>query len=173
MKTLGGFLGISALLFVAACSTGKGGSGGNPAEVQLLSFVPEKKIGLVVGGIDWKKPAAQDNPGVDCTLKLERQGPPESVFTCVIREKGVPFIVRVYESFKSAEARSLQKITVDSKSQATLDRWVAELKKYDFDAEDNKAEGKQWDFVSSDGDTHVTIFWNKASKAVSLVLRAQ
>jgi hypothetical protein len=158
------------LVFAGACSSFRG-SGKNPEDVQLLSFAPEKKIGLVVGGIDWKKSAAQDNPGVDCTLKLERQGPPESIFSCVVREKGVPYIVRVYEAFKGADKRTLQKITIDSKSKLVLDRWLSELKKSGFTAKGGGDKDKRWEFGSSDGASHATVFWSKKSTAVSLVLR--
>jgi len=161
-------LGLIALLALGACATKK------PAPVApvLLRFISDQDLGLVVHPIDWFRSAEQDNPGVDCTLKLETQGPPENIYTCVVKDARNVFIVKIFESYLTdLEERHLSKVTVDSKWAATRDLWIEELRKSSFTPSPKNPEGsrgEKWEFSSPDGTSLVSIFWSAKSNAVTV-----
>jgi hypothetical protein len=157
-------------VFVGACSTTR--KAPTPDAPVILRFVADQDLGLIVHPIDWFRSADQDNPGVDCTLKLETQGPPENVYSCVVKDARNVFIVKISESYMTElEERHLSKITIDSKWAATRDLWIEELKKSKFKEgpkNPSGSRGERWEFTSPDGSTLVTIFWNERAGAVSV-----
>lgn len=159
---------IVALLALSACATKKPA----PAAPVLLRFVSDQDLGLVVHPIDWFRSAEQDNPGVDCTLKLETQGPPENVYSCVVKDARNVFIVKIFESYRAdLEERHLSKVTVDSRWAATRDLWIEELRKSSFVPSVKNpvgAKGDKWEFTSPDGSSEISIFWSAKSNAVTV-----
>jgi hypothetical protein len=157
------------LLFLLSCASRKEITG--PV---LLRFTGEGDLGLVVHPVDWMRPAEQDNPGVDCTLRLEKQGPPENVYNCHVREGQNIYIVKLHEQFAiEPEDRRLAKVTVDSKWSLTRDTWIEDLRRAGFrDASQNPkgTVGAKWVFYSPDRVTQVAIFWNERTEAVSALL---
>lgn len=141
---------------------------GNPV---VLSFVAEEDLGLVVYPVDWFRPASRENPGVDCTLRLQRKGPPENVYACRVSDAKNIFVVRVYEDFKGGfGARHISKITLDSRHAETRDQWMMALKRGGFWESGRSAlgnVGQKWNFLSHDDGTIVTVFWNEKTQAVS------
>ena len=156
------------LVSLGACATKKVI---DPSPV-LLRFVAEQDLGIIVHPIDWFRSAEQDNPGVDCTLKLETQGPPENIYSCVVKDARNVFIVKISESYMAdLEERHLSRITIDSKWAATRDLWIEELKKGSFTASPKNptgSRGEKWEFTSPDGSTLVSVFWNERGNAVSV-----
>jgi len=153
-----------------------GGCSSRPAvSVQvpvLLKFVAEQDFGIVVHPVDWFRAAEQDNPGVDCTLKLETQGPPENVYSCVVKDARNVFIVKIFESYQAElDPRQLSRITVDSKWATTRDLWIETLRKASFKESSKNplgSRGEKWEFHSPDGTSTVNIFWNSPSNAVTV-----
>jgi hypothetical protein len=137
----------------------------------VLRFVAEQDLGLVVFPVDWFRAASRDNPGVDCTLKLTKQGPPENLYSCIVRDAQNVYIVKVFETFKGEFGdRHVSKITLDSKWAVTRDQWIESLREAGFwEASRNPLGdvGNKWGFVSPDEETMVTIFWNDKTQAVS------
>lgn len=159
---------IASALLLGACATKKA----LPEPPVLLRFVADQELGLVVHPIDWFRSAEQDNPGVDCTLKLETQGPPENVYSCVVKDARNVFIVKIFESYQAdLEDRHLSKITVDSKWAATRDLWIEELRKSSFKESPKNplgSRGEKWQFSSPDETSTIEIFWNARSSAVTV-----
>jgi hypothetical protein len=156
--------------FLNSCSSRKKSEG--PV---VLRFVADQDLGLVAYPIDWMKGAEQDNPGVDCTLRLETQGPPENIYSCIVKDAQNVFIVRVHEGYitDDFENRRLVKVSVDTKWAVTRDFWIETLLKAGFVGADSNPKGTQgskWLFVSPDKGTQARIFWNAKSQAVSVWL---
>ncbi len=166
LKVLSRFCFAPFLILVVSCSSTK--YSGDPV---VLQFVAEEELGLVVFPVDWFRSASRNNPGVDCTLKLLKQGPPTNIYTCVVKDAKNVYIVKVYESFKGEYGdHHVSKLSLDSKWAATRDQWIESLRKAGFwESSRNPlgAVGRQWGFVSPDETSVVTIFWNETNQAVS------
>jgi len=162
-----GILPLLLVSFLFSCSSRRHHDG--PV---LLRFVSDQDLGLVVHPVDWMRPAEQDNPGVDCTLKLETQGPPENIYSCVIKDSQNVFIVKVHEGFAiDPEDRRLVKVSVDTKWAVTRDSWIEALTIAGFHPAAKNPQGSigsKWEFTSPDERTWVRIFWNAKSQAVSV-----
>jgi hypothetical protein len=156
------------LLWLGACATKSAG----PQAPVLLRFVADQDLGLVVHPVDWFRSAEQDNPGVDCTLKLETQGPPENVYSCVVKDARNVFIVKITETYKAdLQERHLTKITIDTKWSATRDLWIEALRKAAFKESPKNplgTKGNKWEFVSPDETSQVTLFWNRKGNALTV-----
>ncbi len=163
---------VVSLMFLGALLGSGCASRKKAVKPVVLKFVAGQDLGVVIHPVDWSRPADQDNPGADCTLKLETQGPPENVYSCVVKQAKNVYIVKLHETYKSdLDDRKLTKITVDSKLAVTRDMWVEELRKAGFREAPNNpggARGSKWEFISPDESSQVTLFWNAASKAVSV-----
>lgn len=161
---------VLGMMTLVSCSSSQ--YSGDPV---VLRFVAEQDLGLVVFPVDWFRSASRDNPGVDCTLKLTKQGPPENVYSCVVKDAKNVYIVKVYETFKGEYGdRHVSKLTLDSKWAVTRDHWIEALRKAGFwESSRNPlgSVGKQWGFVSPDENAIVTIFWNEKTQAVSAWVR--
>ena len=143
-----------------------------PQAPVLLRFVADQDLGLVVHPVDWFRSAEQDNPGVDCTLKLETQGPPENGYSCVVKDARNVFIVKIVETYMTdLQERHLTKITIDTKWTATRDLWIEALRKASFKESPQNplgTKGTKWEFVSPDETSQVTLFWNKKANALTV-----
>ena len=161
-------LGLTLTLGLGSCSSPK-----HEGPV-LLRFVADQDLGLVVHPVDWMRPAEQDNPGVDCTLKLETQGPPDNIYACHVKDAQNVFVVKVHESFAvDPEDRRLSKVTVDTKWAVTRDFWIETLLRGGFKASTQNpkgTQGSQWLFTSPDEVSQVRVFWNSKNQSVSVWL---
>jgi hypothetical protein len=164
-------IGVGMTLLVSVLSGCASRDKGAP-EIVLMRFFADQDLGVVIHPVSWTRPADQDNPGADCTLKLEKQGPPENVYSCVVRDAQNVFIVKLHESYTSdLDERHLSKISIDSRWAVTRDMWVEELRKSNFrEAARNPlgTKGEKWDFVAPDNSSKVSVFWNSSSSAVSV-----
>ncbi|NCN41636.1 hypothetical protein GW916_10375 [bacterium] len=155
-----------ALALQVSCSSST--YSGDPV---ILRFVAEEDLGLVIFPVDWFRSASRSNPGVDCTLKLVKQGPPQNIYSCVVKDAKNVYIVKVFETFKGEYGdRHVSKLSLDSKWAVTRDHWIEALRAAGFwESSRNPlgAVGQQWGFVSPDETSVVTIFWNEKTQAVS------
>jgi|GEM_PF-1572595 len=142
-----------------------------PEAIGILSFFGGSDHGVVVRNVQWGKPVTPENPGADCELKLRKQGPPQNVFSCVVKKEGeVPVVLSLIESVDPAHtSRKLVKITVDGKSQATHDRWLKDLASADY-AETKASKKPRRIFRSADGKSEAQVIWAPQAGAVTVIV---
>jgi len=135
----------------------------------ILGFVAPEK-GVSVTTIKWGQPIGQDNPGADCELRSSKK---KGFYTCVVKEGKYTTILTIIEKGKG-DARTLAKMTLDSKGVPTWKRWVKELQQngYKFKGKGKKVTwSPRMTFISSDGKSRADVIYVGSKKAVTVILK--